>query len=147
MRELHKKLGIVKNLSVEDVEAMNTQVHLFAKAILNEDLSMLETLLHEKFTYFDTKSKWQTLEYFKEQFKKEIPLELKTDEVGMFFCNGCQAGNSALMFHYGFFPVLENEENMPKALALAFTDGLISDLTLCYGYCNAERLQELAIQN
>ena len=55
---------------------MNTQVHLFAKAILNEDLSMLETLLHEKFT-FDTKSKWQTLEYFKEQFKKENNTRIK----------------------------------------------------------------------
>jgi hypothetical protein len=30
---------------------------------------------------------------------------------------------------------------------LSFKEGLISDLTLCYGFCNAERLQEIAIQN
>lgn len=147
MRETHKKSGIVKRPTIEEIELTNLQLSLFKKAILNEDLSLLETLLHEKFTYFDTKSKWQTLEYFKEQFAKFIPCEFKTNEVSMYFCSGCQPGNPALKFHNGYFPILENEVNLPKALMLSFKDGLISDLTLCYGYCNAEQLEEIAIQN
>lgn len=147
MRETHRISQILKQSSVEEIELINLQVDLFIKAILNEDLSLLETLLHEKFTYFDTKSKWQTLEYFKEQFTREIPSELKSDEVSMYFCRGCQPGNYALKFHCGYFPVLTDEENMPKALMLSFKNSLISELTLCYGYCNAEKLQEIAIQN
>jgi hypothetical protein len=147
MREIHKISHILKQPSVEEIKLMNLQVRLFIKAILCKDLPLLETLLHEKFTYFDTKSKWQTLEYFKEQFEKEIPCELKSDDVSIYFCKGCQPGNHALKFHCGYFPVLTDEVNMPKALMLSFKDGLVSDLTLCYGYCNAEKLQEIAIQN
>jgi hypothetical protein len=147
MKEIHRMSQILKQPSVEEIELTNLQVDLFRKAILNEDLSLLETLVHEKFTYFDTKSKWQTLEYFKEQFEKEIPYELKSDDVSIYFCRGCQPGNHALKFHCGYFPVLTDAENMPKALMLSFKNGLISDLTLCYGYCNAEKLQEIAIQN
>lgn len=138
---------ILKQLSVEEIQLTILQLHLFNEAILNEDLFLLETLLHEKFTYFDTKSNWQTLEYFKEHFTSEIPFELESDEISLYFCTCCQPGNHALKFHCGYFPILTDLENMPKALMLSFKNVLISDLTLCYGYCNAEKIQEIAIQN
>ena len=146
MREI-QKTSLIDIPSEKDIEKSKQQTFLFMTAIVKRDLEVLETLLHENFTYFDTKTKWQTLEYFKEQFNKEIPYELETKEVGMFFCNGCQPGNSALMFHHGYFPIVENDGNVPKSLTLAFKGGLISDLTLCYGFCNAEKLHEIAIQN
>ena len=146
MREI-QKTSLIDIPSEKDIEKSKKQTFLFMTAIVKRDLEVLETLLHENFTYFDTKTKWQTLKYFKEQFNKEIPYELETEEVGMFFCNGCQPGNSALMFHHGYFPIVENDGNVPKSLTLAFKGGLISDLTLCYGFCNAEKLHEIAIQN
>lgn len=146
MRETDK-LRIMQIPTEQEMETSKQQTFLFMTAIVNRDLDLLETLLHEKFTYFDTKTKWQTLEYFKNQFENPIPFEVETEEVGMFFCKSCQPGNPALMFHHGYWPVLEDEENLPKSLMLSFKEGLISDLTLCYGYCNAKKLQEIAIQN
>jgi hypothetical protein len=119
----------------------------FVKGIVNKDLEVLESVLQENFTYFDTKSKCETLEYFKRQFAMEIQSELETEDVEMNYCTCCKHGNPTVMFHHGYWPFLENEENLPKSLMLSFKNGLISDLTLCYGFCNAERLQEIAIQN
>lgn len=141
------ELKSLKQPTPEELDKVWQQTFDFATAIVNKDLSMLETLLHEEFTYFDTKSKWDTLKYFKEQFEKPITVELICDGAAINFCRSCQPGNPALVFHSGYFPVLEEEENMPKAITLAFKDGRISDLTLCYGFCNADKLQELAEQN
>ncbi len=146
MRDINKP-SIIHRFTNEEIELSHNQMIQFVTGIVNKDLEILESVLHEKFTYFDTKSKWETLEYFKRQFAMEIPYELEAEEVGMYYCTGCQPGNPALMFHQGYWPILENEENLPKSLMLSFKDGLISDLTLCYGFCNAERLQEIAIQN
>ena len=138
---------VIHRLSNEEIEITNSQIIQFIKGILNRDLEILDSVFHEKFTYFDAKSKWETLEYFKQQFEIEIPYQFKTGDVEFYYCKGCRPGNIALMFHCGYFPVLEHGENLPKSLMLSFKDGLISDLTLCYGFCNAERLQEIAIQN
>jgi hypothetical protein len=146
MKETSKK-SIIHRFTNEEIETGQNQLLLFITAIINKDLDLLNTVFHEKFTYFDTKSKMETLEYFKKQFAEEIPSELETEEVGMFYCTTCQPGNPALMFHHGYWPILEDEENLTKSLMLSFKDGLISDITFCYGFCNTEKLQEIAIQN
>ncbi len=81
------------------------------------------------------------MEYFTRQFAMEIPSELETDDVGMVYFTGCQLGKPPLLFHHGCWPIGQNEENLSKSLILSFMDGLISDLTLCYGFCNAEKPQ------
>lgn len=146
MRETNKP-SIIHRFTNEEIELSHNQMIQFVTGIVNKDLEILESVLHENFTYFDTKSKWETLEYFNRQFAMEIPSELETEDVVLYYCTSCQPGNPALMFHHGYWPILENEENLPKSLMLSFKDGFISDLTLCYGFCNAERLQEIAIQN
>lgn len=146
MRKINKP-SIIHRFTNEEIELSHNQMIQFVTGIVNKDLEILESVLHENFTYFDTKSKWETLEYFKRQFAMEIPSELETEDVGMYYCTGCQPGNPALMFHNGYWPFTENEVNLPKSIMLSFKGGLISDLTLCYGFCNAERLQEIAIQN
>jgi len=141
------ELKSLKQPTPEELDKVWRQTFEFATAIINKDLALLETVLHDEFTYFDAKSKWDTLKYFKEQFEKQIPTELICECAVINFCRSCQPGNPALVFHYGYFPVLEDEENMPKAITLAFTDGKISDLTLCYGFCNSDKLHELVEQN
>ena len=142
-----KKADILQKLSDEEIESSNKQTYLLWTALLNRDLNLLKTILQEKFTYFDNKTKWQTLEYFKKQFAIQIPYELESEKVAVFYCKGCQPGNPALIFHNGYWPVLENSENFPKAIMLTFKNGLISDLTICYRFCKAEKLHEIAIQN
>jgi hypothetical protein len=146
MRETNRP-AIIHRFTNEEIELSHNQMIQFVTAIMNKDLKILESVLHENFTYFDTKSKCETLEYFKRQFATEVPSDLLKEDVGMYFCTRCQPGNPALMFHNGYWPILENEQNLPKSLMLSFKDGLISGLTFCYGFCNAERLQEIAIQN
>lgn len=124
-------MKLLKKPTPEEVDKVWQQTFDFALAIINKDLALLETLLHEEFTYFDTKSKWDTLRYFKEQFEKPIPAELINEGAAINFCRSCQPGNPALVFHSGYFPILEDIENIPKAITLAFNDGMISDLTLC----------------
>jgi hypothetical protein len=132
--------------SSDDKNKVWHQIFQFADAVINKNLTLLETLLNEEFTYFDNKSKWETLEYFKIQFTKNIPYELFSNDVGIRFCRGCQPGNPALVFHNGYFPVKDGE-NFPKAIALAFKDGKISDLTLCFSFCKSEKLKKIAGQN
>jgi hypothetical protein len=146
MRETNKP-SIVRRFTNEDFEASQLQMIHFATAVVYKDLEILDSILHEKFTYFESKSKQETMEYFRRQFAMEIPSELETDHVGMYYCTGCKPGNPALMFHHGHWPILEDEKNIPKTLMLSFKDGLISNLTLCYKFCNEERLKEIAIQN
>lgn len=142
MKEKNKTVAI-QILTEQEFKIARQQTNLFINALLSKDLSLLESLLHEKFVYFDNKTKWQTLDYFKEQFSKSIPFELISEEVGFFYCTGCQPGNPALLIHNGYWPVSNEEENLQKSLMLCFTEGLISDLTFCYGYCNANRIKEL----
>jgi hypothetical protein len=141
------ELKSLKQPTPEELDKVWQQTFDFATAIINKDLPLLEKLLHEEHTYFDTKSKWNTLKYFKEQFEKPIPDELIQEGAGIMICRSCQPGNPAVVFHNGYFPILADEENMPKAITLSFKDGKISDLTLCYGFSNADKLQELAEQN
>jgi hypothetical protein len=138
---------IMNQPTSEEKENVWQQTFQFADAVVNKNLTLLETLLNEEFTYFDNKNKWETLEYFKIQFTKDIPGELFSDDVGIRFCRGCQPGNPALVFHNGYFPILEEEVNMPKAIALAFKNGKISDLTLCFRFCKSEKLKKMAEQN
>lgn len=146
MRETIKH-SIIHRFTNEEIELSHNQMFQFVTAIVNKDLDTLKTVLHEKFTYFDTKSKWETLEYFKRQFAVEIPSDMETGDVGMYYCTGCHPGSPTLMFHHCYWPILEDEENLPKSLMLSFKDGLISDLTMCYRFCNADQLYEIAIQN
>ena len=141
------ELKSLKQPTPEELDKVWQQTFEFATATINKDLSLLEILLHEEHTYFNTKNKWDTLMYFKEQFEKPIPADLISEGACIQFCRGCQPGNPALVFHNGFFPILEEEENIPKAITLDFKDGKISDLTLCHWFCNADKLQELAEQN
>lgn len=141
------KLKTLKTPTPEEVENILRQTNQFAKAIIDKDLSMLEPLLHVEFIYFDTKTKWETLKYFNEQLQEDIPHEMFSRKVNHLVWSVCQPGNPALFFHGGYFPILEKERNRLKAIALTFKDGKISDLTLCYGFCNTNKLQELAEQN
>lgn len=138
---------IMNQPTSSEMENVWQQTFQFADAVVNKNLTLLETLLNKEFTFFDNKNKWETLEYFKVQFTKEIPAELFSDDVGIRFCRGCQPGNPALVFHSGYFPVMEQEVNLPKAIALAFKDGKISDLTLCFRFCKSEKLVKIAEQN
>ena len=132
--------AISNRLYKKTIELSDNQMNQFIMAILKMDLDKLESLLHENFTYFDTKSKWETLEYFRRQFEMVTPYEFKTKDVEIFYCTGCQPGNPALMFQNGYWPILEEGINQPKSIMLSFSDGLISDLTLCFEYCNDKRL-------
>ena len=75
MREINKP-SIIHRFTNEEIELSHNQMIQFVTGIVNKDLEILESVLHENFTYFDTKSKWETLEYFKRQFAMEIPSEL-----------------------------------------------------------------------
>jgi hypothetical protein len=75
MRETNKP-SIIHRFTNEEIELSQNQMIQFITGIVNKDLEILESVLHENFTYFDTKSKWETLEYFKRQFAMEIPSEL-----------------------------------------------------------------------
>jgi hypothetical protein len=138
---------IMNQPSSEEMENVWQQTFQFANAVINKDSTLLATLLSEEFTYFNNKNKWETLEYFKLQFTKDIPVELFSDDVGIRFCRGCQPGNPALVFHKGYFPILEEDMNSPKAVALAFKDGKISDLSLCFRFCESDQLKKIAAQN
>lgn len=140
------QIELLNCTSQEELEVFRQQTLEFATAVINKDLMSIESLLPEGHTYFGEKNKLQTLEYFKEQFEKPIPAEFMTEDVKFFYCHGCQPGNPALLFHSGCFPVLE-EGDRPKAITLAFKDGKISDLALCYGFCNERRLKRLAKRN
>lgn len=140
-------LKLLQQPTPEEREVIRKQIIMFSKAIVNKDLTTLEPLLHEEFLYFDTKSKWETLDYFKKQFENEMQFKTMSDDVGLFFCMRCQPGNPALMFNDGYFPSLEDGLNSRKAIAIEFKNGKISDLTLCFGFCNANKLHEIATQN
>lgn len=51
------ELKSLKQPTPEELDNVWQQTFEFATAIVNKDLSLLETLLHEEHTYFDTKSK------------------------------------------------------------------------------------------
>jgi hypothetical protein len=142
-----ENLKFLKSPTADELRRTIEQTFLFVTAILNKDIILLDSLLNEKFIYFDSKSKRQTLQYFKKQFSMMIPKELYSREVETLYCKGCRPGNPVLLFHHGYWPVLENEDNVPKSLLLSITTGMISDLTLCFGFCNANMLHEIAIQN
>ena len=142
MREIKNPL-IIHRFANEEIGLLFNQKIQFIIGIFNKDLEVLEVLeflLHDNLNNFESKSKWGILEYFNRQFAMGIPSKKETNDVEIFRCIGCQPGNPALNLHQGYWPILENEENLPKSLMLSFKDGLISDLTLYYGYCNAERL-------
>jgi hypothetical protein len=64
MRETNKP-SIIHRFTHEEIELSHNQMIQFVTGILNKDLEILESVLHENYTYFDSKSKWDTLEYFK----------------------------------------------------------------------------------
>lgn len=129
MREVNQP-SIIHRFTNEQIELSHNQMIQFARGVVNKNLEILESVHHENFTYFDAKSKWESLEDFKRQFAMKSPSELETEDVGMYYCTGCQLGNPALMFHHGYWPILENEENLPKSLMLPYKDRLILDLIL-----------------
>jgi len=140
-------MNFLKSCNPKLLKQASEQTFLFITAILNQDIILLDSLLSEKFTYFDNKSKKQTLRYFKKQFSMPIPEEFYSKKVKTLFCKGCRPGDPALLFHYGYWPILENEEFKPKSIILSFNEGMISDLTFCFSFCNADGLQEISIQN
>lgn len=137
----------IQDPSSEDLKRSKDLTFLFITAILTKDIVLLESLLCKKFTYFDDKTMEQTLAYFKSQFSQAIPEDYYSKEVVTMYCKVCKPGTPVLVFHKGFWPVLEDEPNIPKSLLLTFKDGFISDIDLCFGFCSAHVLQELAIQN
>ena len=132
MIENKKKQGEISNKSV--LNKSKQQLGLFKKAILAKDLVLLEPLLYNQFKYFDVMDKLKTLEYFKEQFNKEIPEMFIKEDADEIMCMDCSPGSPVLYFHTGFWPIIEGA-NIPKGIMLRFTDGLISDLTLCFKFC------------
>ena len=114
----------------------------FIIAIMTKDIKALENLLHEEYKYVENYNKWKALKWFIEQFKKKIPEELIDMEVKEHVCIGCQCGNRSLMFHHGYFPVIEEFGNPPKTLTLAFENGKLKDISICYSYLSVEQIKE-----
>ena len=142
------KSKLLKSISDEEIEITRQQTEIFKTAILSKDLLLLSTILNEKYTYIEGRNKAETIAYFADQFSKFPNHNSKPEDiVATFYCYGCQQGNIALRFLYGCWPIIETKEYVDKSIVLAFKNGLISDLTICYGYCSAERIQEIAIQN
>jgi hypothetical protein len=84
MRETIKP-SIIHRFANKEIELSHNQMIQFVTAILNKDSEILESFIHEKFTNFDTKFKWEKLEYLKRQFVLEIPSKLETENVGMYY--------------------------------------------------------------
>jgi len=117
-----------------DTDKSKQQMMIFKTAMLKRDLQMLEPLLHEQFKYFDVLNKQKTLAYFQEQFDKEIPENFQRENAEEIMCMDCSPGSPVLYFHNGFWPIIEGA-NIPKGIMFGFSDGLISNMTLCFKFC------------
>ena len=144
MIENKKKQGEISNKSV--LNKSKQQLGLFKKAILAKDLALLEPLLHEKFNYFDILDKLKTLAYFREQFSKEIPEMFIREDADEIMCMDCSPGSPVLFFHKGFWPIIEGS-NIPKGIMFGFSDGLISNLTLCFKFCYPNNVKRYTKNN
>ncbi|HNT79652.1 MAG TPA: hypothetical protein PKH65_03140 [Bacteroidia bacterium] len=142
-----KELKTQYELDPDDFEKDYLQVIRFGAAILSKNLIAMERLLHHEHSYFDNLTKFETLDYFKRQFKMYVPAKKMSSSFELNYCRTCEAGNPALLFHNGYWPVLENEFNLDKAIMLSFTNNKISDLSYCYGYCSPCRFEEISHLN
>lgn len=123
------------------------ELHIFKTALLQKNIQLLETVLHEQFIYFDDKNKWATLAWFEKQCEIIVPEHVYEEDAGLSFCMGCAPGVPSLVFHKGWWPHGEDILNQRKSIRINFTDGLISDLTLCYVFCNPGKEHEFIKEN
>jgi len=120
--------------NTQDINKSMQQLVLYKRAILAKSLELLEPLLHDKFKYFSGLDKFKTLSYFQEQFNMEIPEEFQREDADEIMCMDCSPGSPVLYFHTGYWPILE-DANIPKGIMFCFSEGLISDMTLCFKFC------------
>lgn len=119
----------------------------FIIAVMTKNINALENMFDEKYLYLEGKNKWATLQWFKDQFENEIPEEFFEMSVTEHVSMDIYCGNRSLMFHKGYFPVVQNNPDIPKTLTLDFEDGRIKDIRICYNYLSIEKAEERSKNN
>lgn len=118
------------------------------KALVAQDLMAVEKLLHDEFTYFDGMTKAESLLFLAEKMAEPLPEHCLSDTAVLRYCKFCLRGTQVMLIHHGFWPILlEEGYNVPKGLAVAFSNGKISDIRICYTFCTEEKLKELALNS
>lgn len=126
----------------EEISLIDKVTMDFIIAIMTKDIKAMEKLLHDEFKYINNFNKWETLTWFTDQFNQEIPEQFLDMKVKEYVCSGYQCGNRSLMFHHGYFPIIDEFGNPPKTLTLAFESGKLKDISICYNYLSVEQIIE-----
>ena len=140
----------IKNIKLEvnlgEIERNRELTSLFAHAMCDMDIAELDSLLHEEYKYHD-KSKIDFLNWLHEKFAENLDNGLYFMPVKMRYCLSCKPGNPTLLFNQGFFPKEVDGCKGQKGFMLDFKAGKISDITICYKWCNERELNELCQMN
>lgn len=142
-----QKSTIIKSASPYEIHSIMHQLELFKIGVLNLNLDILDSLFHDSYLYFGNKTRLETKKMFEAFFDQALPREVLSHEVQvMFNIKSCNI-RVALMFHNGFWPILDPAENEVKAFVFEFTNGILSGIEFSNDICTEERLEELCKLN
>jgi hypothetical protein len=142
-----QKSSIIKSVSPSEMHSIMHQLELFKIGVLSLNLDILNGLFHDRYLYFGGKTRYEAKKMFEVFFDQALPSEVLSHEAKvMFNVKSCNI-QVALMFHHGYWPILNPTENEAKAFVFEFTNGILSGIEFSNEVCSEERLEELCKLN
>jgi hypothetical protein len=143
-----KNNPVIRMKPAAEEQKVNDQLTFdFILAVMTKDLTALDKILKGNGSFLNGKSRWETLNWFRNQFEQPIPDDFFECEVMEYVCNSYYFGSRSLMFFKGYFPVVKNKNRVPKTLTLAFEGEKIADIKICYNFLSIEKIKEYMDKN
>jgi hypothetical protein len=142
-----QKSSIIKSVSLSEMHSIMHQLELFKIGVLSLNLDILNGIFHDRYLYFGGKTRYEAKKMFEVFFDQALPSEVLSQEAKVMFNIKSCSIQVALMFHNGYWPILDPAENGAKAFVFQFTNGILSGIEFSNDVCSEERLEELCKLN
>lgn len=142
-----QKNTIIKSVSPIELHSIMHQIELFKIGVLNLNLDILRGLFHDRYLYFGNMTKSEVMKMFEAFFEQSLPSEVLSHEAKVMFSVKSSDIRVALMFHNGYWPIIEPTKNEAKAFVFEFSNGILSGIEFSNDVCTEERLEELCRLN
>ena len=138
-----KKSTVIKSVSPIELHSIMHQIELFKIGVLNLNLDILRGVFHDRYLYFGNMTKSDVMKMFEVFFEQSLPSVVLSHEAKVKSLNI----RVAMMFHNGYWPIIDPNENEAKAFVFEFSNGILSGIEFSDDVCTEERLEELCKLN
>lgn len=142
-----KKNTVIKSVSPIEMHSIMHHIELFKIGVLNHNLDILRGVFHDRYLYFGNMTKSEVMKMFEVFFEQSLPSEVLSHEAKVMFNVKSLNVRVALMFHNGYWPIIDPNENEAKAFVFEFSNGILSGIEFSNDVCTEERLEELSKLN